>query len=103
MTARAKNVWEAEGRARKTAALVRAIESDLRGVREQTGGQLIAEYLRTRDPQWWEDLSRLHGIRKPSALTIEAVCLEFDARAIDDTEPTDEPTPADLAEIARMG
>ena len=87
----ARNAWEAEARARKCAALCRAIDRDLTiSVELATGVRVdaatTARFLRSRDDAWWKAVSREHGIRPPSALTIEAVCLEYEARAEEDLE-----------------
>lgn len=79
----ARNVFEAEGRAKKCAALIRAIDSELRE-QDRTHGRsdaLTAAFLRSRDDAFWKQLAKQHGIRPPSAATIEAVCLEMEARA----------------------
>lgn len=79
MTAHAKNVWESEGRARKCAALCRAIRSEVEVPQESLVS--LATFLRAQTDEWWSELSRRYSIRKPSAATIEAVCLSFEADA----------------------
>lgn len=91
MAAHAKTVFEAEGRALKVAALIRAIDRELRGTGEPVGAQLIGDYLRTKDQKWWNTLARQHGIRRPSVLTQDAVIAEYEARAAEDAEAETEP------------
>lgn len=100
MTAHAKTVFEAEARARKCAAFVRAIDRGIRSAGETVNPQLVADMLRDRDAAWWSELARREGLRKPSELTVSCIIAEYDARA--DVYPDDEPNAAELAEIARV-
>ena len=89
----ARNAFEAEARGRKTAALCRAISRDVRLDPEIPADMhpgVLAEFVRSRDAAWWREISRRHGIRTPSAATIEAVCLELEARAEEDAPDAEE-------------
>lgn len=99
----AKSVFESEARAVKVRALCRAIDHDiahgLGAALPVIDAHTIAGFIRSRDDDWWATLAKLHSIRTPSAVTIEAVCLEYESRASDETE-REEPNAAELAEIA---
>ncbi len=99
MSARAKTVWEAEGRALKVASICRAIDRDLTGTASETGRHAVADFLAGQDRKWWLALARKHGIRSPSQLTVDCVIAEYRARA-DEADAAAEPTDDELAEVA---
>ncbi len=72
------NEFECEGRARKVQRLCRAIDRDVEVPRESLVS--LAGFLRAQTAEWWAELAKRAGCNKPSATTIEAVALEYEAR-----------------------